>query len=121
MPLQAEYCGVYVAPRAISRALASKPPLPDERTTFASVTLPEGSSETSIAAVPLTRLARASDAMSEGSGVALTPAGALGFAQPFAGSAAVAAGRGVGVTATTTEPAAFFPPREVRCGGATLT
>ncbi len=119
-PLQAEYCGVYVALRAMSSALASKPSLPDERATFASVTLPDGSSETSIAAVPFTRLARASAVMFEGSGLALKPAGAFGRAQPTAGTFAVATGCGVGVAAAATAPAAFFPPDAVRCGGATL-
>jgi hypothetical protein len=119
-PLHAEYCGVYVALRAMPRALASKPSLPDERVTFASVTVPEGSSETSIAAVPLTRLARASAAMFDGSGVAFNPAGAFGRVQPAAGSVAVGTGRGVGGMTTGAAPAGFFPPDAVRCGGATL-
>ncbi len=119
-PLHAEYCGVYVVLRAISKALASNPSLPDERATFASVTLPEGSSDTSIAAMPLTRLARACAVMSDGSGVPLTPAGAFGREQPFDGNVAVATGRGVGVTTAATAPDGFFPPRALRCGGATL-
>jgi hypothetical protein len=118
-PLHAAYCGVYVAARAISNALASKPSLPDERAIFASVTLPEGSSDTSIAAVPFTRLARASAVMLDGSGVALNPAGAFGRVQPMAGSFAVAMGCGVGVT-TAAAPGAYFPPGAVRCGGETL-
>jgi hypothetical protein len=120
-PLHAEYCGVYVALRAMLSALASKPSLPDERETFAPVTAPDGSSETSIAAVPLMRLARASAARFDESGVALTPAGAFGRLQPAAGTVAVAMGRGVGVaTAATAPPAGFFPPGAVRCGGATF-
>ena len=119
-PLQAEYCGVYVAPRAMSSALASKPSLPDERVSFAPVTLPEGSSETSIAAVPFTRLARASAVMVAGSGVALNPGGAFGWMQPTAGGFAVATGCGVGVTVTAAGPDAFLPPCDVRCGGETL-
>ncbi len=58
--------------------------------------------------------------MFDGSGVALNPAGAFGRVQPTAGSFAVGAGCGVGVTATGTAPDAFFPPVAVRCGGATL-
>lgn len=119
-PLHAEYCGVYVVLRAISKALASNPSLPDERATFASVTLPEGSSETSIAAVPVTRLARACAVISAGSGVLLTPAGAFGREQPVDGNVAVATGRGVGGTTAATAPAAFFPPRAIRCGVETL-
>lgn len=122
MPLQAEYCGVYVALRAISKALASKPSLPDERETLASVTLPPASRETSIAAVPLTRLARAGAAIFDGSGVALTPAGAFGREQPAEATVAVGIGRGVGGMTTTgaCPPAEFFPPGAVRCGGAIL-
>ena len=107
---------MYVAARAISSALASKPPLPDERAIFASVMLPDGSSDTSIAAVPLTWLARASAARFDASGVALTPAGALGLVQPDAGRVAVATGCGVGVAAAVDRPADRFPPGAVRCG-----
>ena len=119
-PLHAEYCGVYVALRAISKALASKPSLPDERVTFASVTFPLGSSDTSIAVMPLTRLARASAVILVGSGVALTPAGAFGREHPVEATVAVATERGVGGTTTGAAPAGFFPPRAMRCGVETL-
>ena len=107
--------GVYVAERAISVATVSKPVLPVDSATFAPVTRPCASSETTIAAVPLIFAARTSGGISPTSGVVATPGscGVLMHALGLAVTGDVGCGAGVegtGVCSRIAGPAAFGAP-----------